>query len=182
MVNRFLEKNKYPLLVLGLMLLAASAVYKIYSFNRAISLSSGDAIENIIYPDTSGKEVSTGDFKGKTIILHFWASWCVPCQDEAPEVVALYNTFRSNPGFEMMSISLDTDKNKWLKAWEELNFCWSYNLCDLKGTTGKSTQTLGITEIPAFVVIEESAEGKAKVLAADLDLPGIRKLLKDKLK
>ena len=59
----------------------------------------------------NGKLVRLSSFKGKAVLINFWASWCKPCQDEIPDLVALYKKYKGR-GFEILGISLDKDQGK----------------------------------------------------------------------
>ena len=65
-----------------------------------------------------GKKVSLSDFKGKYVLIDFWASWCRPCRMENPNVVAAYNQFKDK-GFTVLGVSMDSNRGPWLQAIEQ---------------------------------------------------------------
>ena len=70
-----------------------------------------------------GKTINLSDLKGKVVLIDFWASWCGPCRGENPNVVKAYNKYKSK-GFEIFSVSLDQDVNKWKAAIQKDNLSW----------------------------------------------------------
>lgn len=67
-----------------------------------------------------GRLVSVSDFKGKYLLIDFWASWCKPCRDENPNIVRAYQKYKAK-GFDILAISLDYDKKSWIKAIKDDN-------------------------------------------------------------
>jgi len=124
----------------------------------------GSHAPNFIQPDNFGKLVKLSDYKGKYILLDFWASWCGPCRAENPNLLLAYNRYKDK-GFSVVSVSIDEakDKSAWLKAIEEDRMPWT-QLADLKGNQNEPYQLYGITTIPANLLI--SPEGI--VIARDL--------------
>ena len=100
---------------------------------RGNNLHPGLEAPSFSQPDTSGKPVSLQDYRGKYLLLEFWASWRVPCRAENPNIKAAYTKYNSN-GFEVLGISMDkeSDKGKWLKAIHEDGLPWQ-QVSDLKG-------------------------------------------------
>jgi len=104
-----------------------------------------------------GEMLSLSDLQGKVVLLDFWASWCGPCRRENPNVVALYEKYKDK-GFTVMSVSLDKDKDKWLKAIENDNLTWPNHVSDLKFWQSKAAKLYGVSGIPFTVLIDQ--EGK----------------------
>ena len=117
-------------------------------------------------PDTSGKMVSISDFKGKYVLVDFWASWCSPCRVENPNIVAAYNQYR-NKNFTILGVSLDQDRGAWLKAIQDDGLNWTH-ISDPKFWKSEAAAVYNITEIPYNVlldpdgnIIEEGLHGPA---------------------
>lgn len=146
------------------------------SLGKKISI--GMLAPNFAQPDTLGKIHQLTDYKGKYVLLDFWASWCGPCRAENPNVLAAYAQYKSK-NFMVLSISIDEakDRDKWLKAIQEDHLNWP-QLSDLKGSQNAAHQLYGITTIPANLLI--SPEGK--VLAKDLKGEQLHATLKELLK
>jgi peroxiredoxin len=104
--------------------------------------------------DQNGKLKKLSNLKGKTILLDFWASWCAPCRKENPNLVKIYNNFKSK-GFEIFAVSLDENKENWLKAIKNDNLNW-YHVNDLKGNGNKASLIYGVEGIPDSFLIDEN--------------------------
>jgi thiol-disulfide isomerase/thioredoxin len=104
-----------------------------------------------IQMSSTGEKVSLAVFKGKYVLLDFWASWCVPCRKEHPALIELYEKFRNN--FEIISVSLDADKSDWLKAITADKINWT-NISDLKGQQNEIAIQYGVQAVPANFLID----------------------------
>ncbi len=116
----------------------------------------GSVAPEISLPDTSGKEVTLSSFKGKVVLIDFWASWCGPCRASLPNVVKMYNKYHDK-NFTVLSISLDKDKDAWIEAIHKFGLKWT-NISDLKYWDSKVVKLYNFDGIPFTVLV--SADGK----------------------
>ncbi len=101
--------------------------------------------------DTSGKNISLTSFRGKYLLIDFWAGWCVPCRAENPLLVKLYNQYR-NKGFEIIGVSLDGERKRWTDAIRNDKLTWT-QLSDLQIFENAVAKMYGITSIPQNILI-----------------------------
>jgi peroxiredoxin len=115
-----------------------------------------------------GNPVKLSDYKGKYVLLDFWASWCAPCRQENPNVVKLYKVY--NPlGLNILGISLDQDKGKWQQAVNADELSWKH-ASDLKNFEGPVERLFHIEAIPSNVIIDPQGIIIAKnVIGGDLE-------------
>ncbi len=114
----------------------------------------GTLIPEINIPDVNGKNISLQSLKGKYVLVDFWASWCMPCRKENPNVVEAYNKYKDK-GFTVYSISLDDDIEKWKKAIEQDHLSWPYHVSELKGWESEVVHQFGIEGIPTNYLIDK---------------------------
>ena len=129
--------------------------------NKGYALLNQKAPE-LIMNDVNGKQVTVSSFKGKYVLIDFWASWCGPCRQENPNVVAAYNQFK-NKNFTILGVSLDEDKEAWQKAIAKDNLTWTH-MSDLKQWESAAVQAYGFDGIPFNVLV--NPEGK--IIASSL--------------
>jgi peroxiredoxin len=103
-------------------------------------------------PTADGDTVSVASFKGKYVLVDFWASWCGPCRHENPNVVKAYNQFK-NKNFTVLGVSLDEKKEPWLKAIKDDNLTWTH-ISDLKFWDSEAVEIYGFDGIPYNVLID----------------------------
>ncbi|NER17034.1 TlpA disulfide reductase family protein [Spongiivirga citrea] len=114
----------------------------------------GDSYIDFEMNDQFGQQKQLSRVRAKLTLLEFWASWCAPCREENPNLVATYKEY--NPkGFEVFAVSLDTEKENWLKAIEQDNLPWSH-VSELNGAENKAGLIYGVNGIPDNFLIDEN--------------------------
>ncbi|MBC7846393.1 MAG: AhpC/TSA family protein [Flavobacterium sp.] len=114
----------------------------------------GEKYRDFSMLNQNGIEKKLSDFKGKLVLLEFWASWCMPCRQENPNLVNTYNKFKNN-GFEIFAVSLDDNKENWLKAIQKDGLNWEH-VSDLKGRNNKAALLYHINMIPENILIDKN--------------------------
>lgn len=125
--------------------------------------------------DTAGIEVSLSSFKGKYVLIDFWASWCGPCRQENPNVVNAFQKYKEND-FTVLGISLDQPnaKDKWLKAIYDDQLTWTH-LSDLKFWNNEVAKAYGIQAIPQNYLLDK----EGKIIGKNLRGEALQTTLKD---
>ena len=116
---------------------------------------------DLTMPGTDGKNISISNYKGKYVLVDFWASWCAPCRQENPNVVEAYNKFK-NKNFAILGVSLDDDKAAWLKAIQDDHLSWTH-MSDLQ-TPSAAASLYQFNGIPFNVLIDP----QGKIIASGL--------------
>jgi peroxiredoxin len=136
----------------------------------------GYPANNFSQTTPDGKVVKLSDFRGKYVLIDFWASWCRPCRMENPNVVAAYTRFKDK-GFTVLGISMDSNKDPWVAAIQQDNLTWT-QVSDLKGWGNEVGKMYGVTGIPQNYLIDKDG----KIIAKDLRGPALDEKLAEILK
>ncbi len=131
-------------------------------YKKMQQLTIGGMSKDFTLPTVDGKTISLQSYRGKYVLVDFWASWCKPCREENPNVVAAYVAYHAK-GLEILGVSLDNKKEDWTAAIAKDKLTWSHG-SDLQGWSSPIAELYGIQGIPANFLVDPTG----KIIAKDL--------------
>ncbi len=125
-----------------------------------------------------GDSVNLQDLRGNYVMLHFWGSWCAPCRKDNPRIANIVNTYRgqtsrAGEGFEIISIGLETDEERWKNAIIADDLNWPHHITDLRRMRSSVANEYGVSAIPAEFIIGPRGD----ILLSNPSLSDIEQLL-----
>ena len=135
----------------------------------------GQPAPEISLPNAKGDTLTLSSFKGKVVLIDFWASWCRPCRESNPHVVKLYEKYKDK-GFEVFGVSIDNNKSSWLKAVKRDKIPYT-QVIDGEGWDAPTAMRYGVDAIPATFVLNKDG----KIEAINLEGPELEEKIKELL-
>lgn len=134
--------------------------------NPQFRTSEGSIAPELEFSDPDGKVRKLSDLRGKVVLIDFWASWCGPCRKENPHVRAMYEKYHDR-GFEVFSVSLDNNKDRWREAIAKDGLVWPNHVSDLKGWGSAAAKLYGVSSIPSTFLVDKDGRIIAKGLRGE---------------
>jgi peroxiredoxin len=138
-------------------------LYNILDIMKKVAI--GQTAQDFIQKDSTGTPVKLSSFYGKYLLLDFWASWCFPCREENTNLVAMYKRFHEK-GFDIISVSLDENREEWLGAIKQDNLMWT-QISDLKGGKNEAAELYGVDLIPDNFLLDKDGKILARRLRGE---------------
>jgi thiol-disulfide isomerase/thioredoxin len=147
-----------------------------------VGLEIGNRAPELAYSSPDGKVIALSEYRGKMVLIDFWAAWCMPCRIENPNLVHLYNSykdkkFRGGDGFTIYSVSLDLNKDAWTEAIKSDGLIWESHVSDLLGWKSVPASQYQIVSIPSNFLID----GNGIIIAKNLRAEALGNMIKSLL-
>lgn len=152
-----MSSNLAKYAIWGIVILLVAGIFGRYLYQKPNYIT-GDNAAEIISKLPDGTDFKLSQLRGKYVLLDFWGSWCGPCVQEMPEVVALYQQFHNKTfvdatGFEVVSIGIERDAARWQRAITNLGMVWPYQISDFTQFDNPIAKKYGIRVIPTKLFI-----------------------------
>ena len=150
---------------------------------QAPKYSDGEILPNFETTLLNEEAFELKQLRGKYVLVDFWGSWCPPCREDNPNIVKLYDEFNGKSftdaeGFEVVSIAIETKKDRCVSAIEQDGLRWEYHIVLLDRFKSEIAKAFGVREIPTKYLLSPSG----KIISVNSSYEKLQKMLNDKLK
>lgn len=176
--SRYLQESKLKALYDGFSEQTKSSITGVRIKNALVpkyTLKIGDVLPQFSQKDVKGNLFNIADLKGRYVLIDFWASWCVPCREENPNLVKAYQKFKGKK-LEILGVSLDLKKDAWIDAIAKDNLSWK-QVSDLNGWENEVSRMFNVRSVPANILIDK----QGKIIALNLRGEELEKKLSEVL-
>jgi len=134
-----------------------------------IGINVGETAPGFTLPDMDGKQISLKDYRGKVVLLYFWATWCGTCKYFMPEIKILWDKYK-NKDFVVIGLDLDNTKSKWTDYLEDKDFDWIQLFDPRAGWSDSQLHPYGVSSIPRACLLNKYGQILAFDFIGNLDL------------
>ncbi|HRO43665.1 MAG TPA: thioredoxin family protein [Flavipsychrobacter sp.] len=166
------------------LLLCCSALGAYAQFENT-TIKVGSKAPELKFENPSGQQMELSKItKDRVVLLDFWASWCRPCRTANPRLVELYDRYKeknfkaAKKGFTIVSVSLDQNKDAWVKAIQDDKLAWEFHMSDLGGWQSKPAQIYGVEYVPQAFLLGPDGKVLATYQFAEQAEVDLQKMLK----